>query len=213
PLALTSAATRTAAILTELLAQVKVILSDEAKANMILLRGYAKYQQFPSMVDRFALKPLAIANYPMYRGIARLVGMQVNPLTYTIAEEIAALEENYAKYDFFFLHVKPTDSNGEDGNFAGKVKVIEEVDALLPRVTALNPDVLVITGDHSTPATLKSHSWHPVPAVLAAPTCRPDRVEQFGERACMQGGLGRMPMSHLMALALAHAQRLEKFGA
>ena len=213
PLALTSAATRTAAILTELLAQVKVILSDEAKANMILLRGYAKYQQFPSMVDRFGLKPLAIANYPMYRGIARLVGMQVNPLTYTIAEEIAALEENYAKYDFFFLHVKPTDSNGEDGNFVGKVKVIEEVDALLPRVTALNPDVLVITGDHSTPATLKSHSWHPVPAVLAAPTCRPDRVEQFGERACMQGGLGRMPMSHLMALALAHAQRLEKFGA
>jgi len=213
PLALAPAATRTSAILTELLAQVKEILSDEPKANMILMRGYAKYQQFPSMVDRFGLNPLAIANYPMYRGIARLVGMQVNPLTHTLAEEIGALEENFPRYDFFFLHVKHTDSNGEDGNFAGKVKVIEEVDTLLPRITALNPDVLVVTGDHSTPATLKSHSWHPVPALLAAPTCRPDRVEQFGERACLQGGLGRMPMANLMALALAHAQKLEKFGA
>jgi 2,3-bisphosphoglycerate-independent phosphoglycerate mutase len=180
---------------------------------MILLRGYGKYQQFPSIGSRFGINPLAIANYPMYRGIARLLGMEVHPLTYTIAEEFTALEQNFPQFDFFFMHIKPTDSSGEDGNFDAKVKVIEEVDALIPRLTALNPDVLVVTGDHSTPAALKAHSWHPVPAILFSSTCRPDRVERFGERDCLQGGMGRMPMKHLMALTLAHAQRLTKFGA
>lgn len=213
PRPLAPAAERTSAVLVELLEQTREILANEPKANMILLRGYAKYQQFPSLGSRFGLNPLAIANYPMYRGIARLLGMNVHPLTTTIADEFTALEKSYADYDFFFMHVKPTDSNGEDGNFEGKVKVIEEVDALLPRLTALAPDVLVITGDHSTPAALKSHSWHPVPALLYAPICRPDRVESFGERPCVQGGLGRMPTMNLMALALAHAKRLAKFGA
>ncbi len=213
PRALVPEAARTSAILAELIDKVRETLADEGKANMILLRGYAKYHQFPDMGSRFGLKTLAIANYPMYRGLARLVGMEINPLTHTIAEEFAALEQAFTRYDFFFMHVKPTDSRGEDGNFEAKVKVIEEVDALLPRLSALKPDVLVITGDHSTPAALKSHSWHPVPVLLAAPTCRPDRVESFGERDCIQGGLGRMPMANLMALALAHAQRLTKFGA
>ena len=213
PTALTPAAARTSAILTELIAQVQGVLADEPKANMILLRGYGKYHQFPSMANRFGLKPLAIANYPMYRGLARLVGMDVHPLTHTIAEEFTALEQAFARFDFFFMHVKPTDSKGEDGNFEAKVKVIEEVDALIPRLIALNPAVLVVTGDHSTPAALKSHSWHPVPVLLSSPTCRPDRVERFGERDCLQGEIGRMPMKHLMALALAHAQRLAKFGA
>jgi 2,3-bisphosphoglycerate-independent phosphoglycerate mutase len=149
----------------------------------------------------------------MYRGIARLLGMTIHPLTYTIEEEFAALEQSFRDFDFFFVHIKPTDSSGEDGNFDAKAKVIEEVDALLPRLTALKPNVLVVTGDHSTPAALKSHSWHPVPVILFSDTCRPDRVERFGERDCIRGGLGRMPMVNLMALSLAHARRLAKFGA
>lgn len=206
-------AAETESLLMDLTAQATKVLTDETKANMILLRGYAKYRRFPSITERFGLNPLAIASYPMYRGIARLLGMTVCTSTNTIEEEIVALKDNYGAYDFFFVHVKPTDSRGEDGNFAEKVKVIEQVDALLPQVTSLDPDVLVVTGDHSTPAALASHSWHPVPVILAAKSCRPDRVERFGERDCICGGLGRMPTVHLMGLALAHAQRLEKFGA
>jgi 2,3-bisphosphoglycerate-independent phosphoglycerate mutase len=213
PKALTPEASKTSAILTEVVQKVVIALSDEPKANMILLRGYAKYRQFPSIGSRFGLKSLAIANYPMYRGIARLLGMTVHAMTYTIEEEFAALVENFRNFDFFFMHIKPTDSNGEDGNFDAKVKVIEEVDVLLPRLTALKPDVLVVTGDHSTPAALKSHSWHPVPALLFSDFCRPDRVRRFGERDCILGGLGRMLMSDLMALSLANARRLAKFGA
>ena len=206
-------AAETASLLIDLTAQARKVLYDEPKANMILLRGYARYRRFPSITERFGLNPLAIASYPMYRGIARLLGMTVLTSTNTIEEEIAALKENYGAYDFFFVHIKPTDSRGEDGDFAAKVKVIEQVDALLPQVTGLDPEVLVVTGDHSTPAALASHSWHPVPVILAAKTCRPDRVERFGERDCICGGLGRMPTVHLMGLALAHAQRLVKFGA
>ena len=213
PRALVPEAAETASLLIDLTAQARKVLYDEPKANMMLLRGYARYRRFPSITERFGLNPLAIASYPMYRGIARLLGMTVLTSTNTIEEEIAALKDNYGAYDFFFVHVKPTDSRGEDGDFAAKVKVIEQVDALLPQVTGLDPEVLVVTGDHSTPATLASHSWHPVPVILAAKTCRPDRVERFGERDCIAGGLGRMPTVHLMGLALAHAERLVKFGA
>ena len=213
PRALISAAEPTAALFSEIVDQARKVLSDEARANMILLRGYARYRRYPSLQERFGLNALAIANYPMYRGIARLLGMDIALPTDSINAEMDALQENYAKYDFFFVHVKPTDSRGEDGNFEAKVKVIEEVDTLIPLVTGLKPDVLVVTGDHSTPAVLASHSWHPVPVLLAAETCRPDRVERFGERDCSQGGLGRIPMVYLMGLVLAHARRLEKFGA
>ena len=206
-------AAKTAAIIAELTEKAKDILSDEEKANMILLRGYAKYRRYPGLGERFGLKPLAIANYPMYRGIARLLGMTVNTLTETLKSEFTALRDNYEKYDFFFLHIKPTDSRGEDGDFDAKVKVIEEVDSLLPVITELRPDVLVVTGDHSTPALLSSHSWHPVPVLLSSDTCRPDGVERFGERECIHGGLGRMPTVCLMGVALAHAKRLTKFGA
>jgi 2,3-bisphosphoglycerate-independent phosphoglycerate mutase len=213
PQALIPAAEPTAALFSEIVDQVRKVLSDEARANMILLRGYARYRRYPSLQERFGLNALAIANYPMYRGIARLLGMDIALPTDSINAEMDALQENYAKYDFFFVHVKPTDSRGEDGNFEAKVKVIEEVDTLIPLVTGLQPDVLVVTGDHSTPAVLASHSWHPVPVLLAAETCRPDRVERFGERDCSRGGLGRIPMVYLMGLALAHAKRLKKFGA
>ena len=213
PRALIPAAEPTAALFSEIVDQARKVLFDEARANMILLRGYARYRRYPSIQERFGLNALAIASYPMYRGIARLLGMDIAMPTDSIRAEVDSLRDNYTKYDFFFMHVKPTDSRGEDGNFEAKVKVIEEVDTLIPLVTGLKPDVLVVTGDHSTPAVMASHSWHPVPVLLAAETCRPDRVERFGERDCSQGGLGRIPMVYLMGLALAHAKRLEKFGA
>lgn len=206
-------AQETSGIIAELIRQTKDILADEDKANMILLRGYSRYRKYPSLKERFNLNALAVASYPMYRGIARLLGMEIAPHVETIKDEFMLLRDHFAKYDFFFVHVKPTDSRGEDGNFDAKVKVIEEVDALIPMVTGLGPDVLVVTGDHSTPAALASHSWHPVPVILSSPACRPDRVERFGERDCIGGGIGRMPMERLMGLALAHARRLEKFGA
>ncbi len=211
--ALVPEAEETAAILRELIQKAGNILSDEEKANMMLLRGYSRYRRYPSMQQRFGLDALAIAGYPMYRGIARLLGMMVGPQPSSIREEFDALRDHYGQYDFFFLHIKPTDSRGEDGSFDAKVAVIEEVDSLIPNVLALKPDVLVVTGDHSTPAALASHSWHPVPVLLSSADCRPDRVDRFGERDCITGGLGRMPMMHLMGLALAHARRLEKFGA
>ena len=213
PKALVPEAEETAAILRELIQKAGNILSDEEKANMMLLRGYSRYRRYPSMQQRFGLDALAIAGYPMYRGIARLLGMMVGPQPSSIREEFDALRDHYGQYDFFFLHIKPTDSRGEDGSFDAKVAVIEEVDSLIPNVLALKPDVLVVTGDHSTPAALASHSWHPVPVLLSSADCRPDRVDRFGERDCITGGLGRMPMMHLMGLALAHARRLEKFGA
>ncbi|OPY86294.1 MAG: cofactor-independent phosphoglycerate mutase [Syntrophaceae bacterium PtaU1.Bin231] len=213
PRALVPEAETTAALLRDLAQQARDILRAEPKANMVLLRGYACFHKFPGVGERFGLKPLAVASYPMYRGIARLLGMSVHKPTNTIREEFEALRGAFANYDFFFVHVKPTDSRGEDGQYEQKVKVIEEVDALLPLITDLKPDVLVVTGDHSTPAALASHSWHPVPVLLSAGTCRPDRVERFGESDCLAGGLGRMPMKQLMAVALAHAGKLEKFGA
>jgi 2,3-bisphosphoglycerate-independent phosphoglycerate mutase len=149
----------------------------------------------------------------MYRGLAKLVGMQVLETGATIAEEMATLKENYADYDFFFLHIKGTDSAGEDGDFERKVKLIEEVDNSIPVLTGLKPEVIVVTGDHSTPATLRGHSWHPLPVVLYSKWCRPDRVGGFSESACISGGLGRLPATQLMPLAMAHALKLAKFGA
>ena len=213
PAALIPQAKKTAAIIRELTEKMKNILADEETANAILLRGYARYRRFPSMAERFGLKPLAIASYPMYKGIARLLGMELACQTQTIEEEIKALLDNYQAHDFFFIHIKYTDSLGEDGQFAEKVKVIEKIDTFVPDICALNPDVLVVTGDHSTPAVMSGHSWHPVPVLLSATTCRPDAATSFGERACITGGLGRMPMKCLMGLALAHAGKLQKFGA
>jgi 2,3-bisphosphoglycerate-independent phosphoglycerate mutase len=213
PRAVVPEAGSTADLLDELIGKARSVLADEEKANMLLLRGYSRYRTFPGLRERFKLRALAVAGYPMYRGIARLLGMEIAAQTDSIEEEFSVLQKNFPKYDFFFVHVKPTDSRGEDGNFDAKVKVIEEVDALVPMITDLGPDVLVVTADHSTPSALASHSWHPVPVMLSSGTCRPDRVDRFGERDCLSGGLGRMPMVYLMGLALAHARRLEKFGA
>jgi 2,3-bisphosphoglycerate-independent phosphoglycerate mutase, archaeal form len=211
--ALIPAAENTAAAVRELSDKIRDVLAQEEKANVMLLRGYARYRTFPSMAERFGLNPLAVASYPMYKGIARLLGMTLAQETTTIEEEIQALASNWSSFDFFYVHVKTTDSRGEDGNFPEKVKAIEKVDSLLPEICTLNPDVLVVTGDHSTPAAMAGHSFHPVPVLLWAKTCRPDGATSFGESACLTGGLGRMPMKYLMGVALAHAGKLQKFGA
>ncbi|MFH1626023.1 MAG: 2,3-bisphosphoglycerate-independent phosphoglycerate mutase [Pseudomonadota bacterium] len=203
----------TARLVSDFLIQAKSILADEKKANMLLLRGFAKHRDYPSLEMRFGLRSVAIATYPMYKGIARLLGMSVLPSLESIEDELRALKDQYNNYDFFYLHIKQTDSRGEDGDFDGKVKVIEEVDGLLPRVTELKPDVLVVTGDHSTPAKWGAHSWHPLPVILNSRFCRVDGVKRFDEISCIQGGLGRQPTVNLMAIALANAGRLAKFGA
>ena len=206
-------AQKTALIIKDLISQIRKILAKKNPANMILLRGFAKHRQYATLQERFKLRSLAIANYPMYRGVAKLVGMDLNPVTPDLSSQIEALKNRIAEYDFFFVHVKYTDSRGEDGDFDGKVKVIEQVDKLIPQITRLNPDVFVVTGDHSTPAIFKNHSWHPVPVLLHAKTARVDLVEKFDEISCITGGLGRQPALNLMGLILAHAHRLIKYGA
>lgn len=211
--ALAPQAAGTAELVNQFIEQARRILADAHPANMVLLRGFATYPTLPTMDQVYGLRPAAIAAYPMYRGLAKLVGMTALPTGPALADEFAALERAWADHDFFYLHVKKTDSAGEDGDFTRKVAAIEEADALVPRLMALGPDVVVVTGDHSTPAVLKAHSWHPVPILLAARTCRPDGTERFGERACARGSLGRFPAVDIMPLSLAHAQRLTKFGA
>jgi len=177
------------------------------------MRGIAQRPDIPTFEEVYGLHPGAVAVYPMYRGLARLVGMDVLDAGTTLDDQMARLEAVWNDYDFFFVHYKYTDSTGEDGDFEAKVARIEDLDAALPRVTALNPDVVIVTGDHSTPSKLRSHSWHPVPVVLTAESCRFDACDRFGESDCLQGGLGQFEAKYLMMQALAHAGRLEKFGA
>ena len=180
---------------------------------MITLRGIAKRPPIPQFEEVYRLRAGAIAVYPMYRGLARLVGMTIFSPGTKLADQLEALRRHWDDADFFFVHYKYTDAAGEDGDFERKVACIEELDAAIPAIADLGPDVLIVTGDHSTPATLRSHSWHPVPVLLAASTCRPDAATSFGERACLQGGLGQIEAKYLLPLALAHAGRLAKFGA
>ena len=212
-IALSAEATRAASIANEFIARAKAALADQYPTNMVLLRGFAKYPDFPKMGEVFGLKAAAIAAYPMYRGLAKVVGMEPLATGATIEEEFFALIDHYNSYDYFFLHVKEADIAGEDGDFDRKVRVIEEVDRALPRLIGLDPDVIIVSGDHSTPAVLKGHSWHPVPFLLRSQWCRPDGVEEFSERACCLGALGRFPATDVMPLALANALKLDKFGA
>lgn len=190
------------------------VLEDEQPANGIMLRGFALTPVIPSFKERFGVNAAAIAVNGMYRGVARLAGMQVLDVNGTsLADEFTTLEAAWDAFDFFYLHFKKTDTCGEAGDFDGKVRAIEEFDLLLPRLLALNPDVVVIGGDHSSPAVMKSHSWHPVPLLLYAANCRSDGRREFGERACAAGSLGAIPAMQVMPLAMAHADRFEKFGA
>jgi 2,3-bisphosphoglycerate-independent phosphoglycerate mutase len=188
-------------------------LKNEHPANAVLLRGFAKMIHIPNFDEAYKLKAAAIALYPMYRGLASLVGMDVLKTGDNVESEFKTLQENYSKYDYFFMHIKATDSRGEDGDFASKVKVIEEVDKLIPMLTSLKPDVIVVTGDHSTPAVLHGHSWHPVPLLISAKNCRFDNSKRFGEKECVSGGLGRISAQQIMPLALANAGKLIKYGA
>ena len=210
--ALDSGSERSASLMRGILDQIQVILTDEQVVTGMLARGFAAYEGYPTFEERYGLRALAIAQYPMYRGVARLVGMDVNEIPANPSELVALLEKYFDDYDFFFLHFKYTDSRGEDGDFDGKVKAIESVDPLIPRIQELGPEVLVVTGDHSTPATLKAHSWHSVPVLIASPWARPTGG-RFGETDCRKGDLGTFEGKHLMTLALAHAGRLAKFGA
>ena len=207
------ASDRTAAAANAFVEGAKRVLAGHAPTNGVTLRGFANSPSIESFPSLYGLKSAAIAVYPMYRGLARLVGMDILDAGQTLGDQMARLEQVWQDYDFFFLHYKYTDSTGEDGNFPAKVQVIEQLDAAVPRIRALKPDVLIVTGDHSTPSLMKSHSFHPVPTLLHAGTCRPDEVTEFGERHCLRGGLGQFQAKHLMLLAMAHAGRLGKYGA
>ena len=213
PAPVTPAAQRTADIAKEFVRQARAILADEKKANGMVLRGFAAKPQLPSYLDLYGLRAAAIAVYPMYKGLAQLAGMTLVGKAQSLDEQIDELAKCWNDYDFFFMHFKYTDSTGEDGAFEQKVKRIEELDRAIPRIEKLQPDVLIVTGDHSTPSKLKSHSWHPVPTLLVADTCRPDGLEKFSERDCLRGGFGQFPAKHLMLLAMAHALRFGKYGA
>lgn len=211
--ALSPQARRTAQIVNEFLTRAKSQLRGEASANMVLLRGFSRLPHIPSFNQVYKLKAAAIATYPMYRGLARLVGMEVLHGGENLREEVDCLREHFADYDFFFVHFKDTDLRGEDGNFGDKVRAIEEFDEVLPDVLSLEPEVLIVTGDHSTPAILGAHSWHPVPFMLRSRWCFPDDVVEFSEKACLAGGLGRFAAIEIMPLAMANALKLDKFGA
>jgi 2,3-bisphosphoglycerate-independent phosphoglycerate mutase len=204
---------RAASLLSTFVDQARALLKNDHPANMVTLRGIARRPPIPQFDEVYKLRAGAIAVYPMYRGLARLVGMRILDAGSTYAEQIDALRRHWNDADFFFVHYKYTDAAGEDGDFQRKVRCIEEVDAGVAEIVALGPDVLIVTGDHSTPSLMRSHSWHPVPVLLAARSCRPDRVTQFGEEHCLRGGLGRVEAKYLLPLAMAHAGRLAKFGA
>jgi 2,3-bisphosphoglycerate-independent phosphoglycerate mutase len=203
----------TAAIVNDYLKRATEVLKPFYPANTILLRGFSKIPDIPAMSDRFKLRPAAIATYPMYRGLATLVGMEVLETGETIKEEVEILKRYFDRYDFFYLHFKKPDMAGEDGDFRMKMKAFGEIDRILPSILKLKPDVLVITGDHSTPSLLKSHSWHPNPILLYSKYIRPDGTRRFTERHCQKGGLGRFPAVDVIPLMLANGLKLKKFGA
>jgi len=213
PEALDPAAKRTAEAVSELGLQVRSVLAGEARANGLLLRGFDTLRELPSFRDRYGLAAAAVAVYPMYRGVSKLLGMDVLGRPSSLDDQLGLLRDAWSDYDYFFFHHKATDSAGEDGDRARKVAAIEALDAALPAIRELGPDVLVVSGDHSTPTQMAAHSWHPVPVVLSAPRCGVDDVTAFGERHGLRGGLGLRPTKDLMAIMLANAGRLAKYGA
>ncbi|MCA9102172.1 MAG: 2,3-bisphosphoglycerate-independent phosphoglycerate mutase, partial [Planctomycetales bacterium] len=213
PRAHDEASQRTADAAAQFVAQAQKLLADQPKANGLTLRGFSARPNIRHFDEVYGLRAAAIAVYPMYRGLAQLVGMTLVGEAKTLSEQVEVLAKYWNDYDFFFLHFKYTDATGEDGNFDGKVARIEEFDAIIPAVEALGPDVLIVTGDHSTPSRLKSHSWHPVPTILASEVCRTDACTAFGERDAVHGGLGQFEAKYLLPLALANAGRLGKYGA
>jgi 2,3-bisphosphoglycerate-independent phosphoglycerate mutase len=211
--ALDPEAKRTADLVAEVDAQIRRVLASEPKAHVVLFRGFDTHRELPGFGERYGLRAAAVAIYPMYRGIARLLGMEVLGRPADLAEQLAIMRESWNDYDYFFLHHKYTDSAGEDGDRARKIAAIETLDASVPEIRALGPDVIAVSGDHSTPSQMAAHSWHPVPALLWSERCGRDEVDTFGEKDCLRGGLGIRPTKDLMAFMLANAGRLQKYGA
>lgn len=213
PKGLNSSSEKVAEVAKKFIERAREILKDEEKANFVLLRGFSALPDIPTFEQRYGLKAVSVAVYPMYRGITKLLGMETVKVEGDIKEEIDTVKQVYKDYDYVFLHIKKTDSYGEDGNFEGKVRKIEEFDKYLPDILSLNPDVLVITGDHSTPSLLRAHSWHPVPLLIKSPYVLGGTSMAFTERECLKGELGIIPATSIMPLVLANALRLRKYGA
>jgi 2,3-bisphosphoglycerate-independent phosphoglycerate mutase len=203
----------TAALVNRWLGEARKVLASHEPANMALLRGFAKRPSWPSMPETCKLRAAAVAHYPMYRGLAKLVGMEALPVGPTLEDSIATLRENWDRFDYFFVHYKHTDTAGEDGDYGRKVEKLKEVDDAIEGITGLKPDVLMITGDHSTPATMAGHSWHPVPFMLTSKWGRGDVCESFNEVDLLRGSLGTFPAKEALPLAMAHAGRFRKYGA
>ena len=205
-------ATRTAGLVNEFVAQAGKLLAEEERANMVLLRGFARLPDLPPMGEVYRLNTAGIAAYPMYRGLAEVAGMKVIPTGHTFGDEVETLRQNFNNHDFFFIHYKPADAAGEDGDFDGKVKCLEDLDPFIPQIRELEPDVFVVAGDHSTPAIMAAHSWHPVPFMLHSKLTRGEGVPGFNERTCAQGSVGSILATQVMLLAMSHAGKLNKYG-
>ncbi len=209
---LTPEAEKTASAVNQFVAEAGRLLSEEEPANMVLLRGWAQLPHLPPMGDVYRLNPAGIAAYPMYRGLATVAGMEIIPTGHTFADEVETMHQHYKDHDFFFIHYKPADAAGEDGDFDAKVKRLEELDPLIPLIRELEPDVFMVAGDHATPAIMAAHSWHPVPFMINSQLTRGEGVKSFDERACGLGSIGSIPATNVMLLALSHAGKLTKFG-
>ena len=210
--ALKPEAQKTADIVNEFVNQAAHLISEEDRANMLLLRGFAQMPSLPPMGEVYRLDPAAIAAYPMYRGLATVAGMNVIPTGHTFADEVDTLRANWDKHDFFFIHYKPADAAGEDGDFYAKVKCLEELDPFIPQILELEPDVLMVAGDHATPAIMAAHSWHSVPFMLHSKLTKGQGVPTFDEKACALGAIGSIPATSVMVLGLSHAGKMTKFG-
>jgi 2,3-bisphosphoglycerate-independent phosphoglycerate mutase len=204
---------KTAAVIADFFKQALAALAGKKPANGFLLRGIAHQPEIPTFEERYSLKPACLAVYPMYKGLAQLVGMTKIEGPQTIAEQFQRYLAEYDNYNYFFIHYKYTDMHGEDGNFAAKKKAIEEFDAALPILLQKRPDVLAITGDHSTPCALKGHSWHPQPVLLHSACSGSDKLERFTETGANLGSLGIFEAKYLMRLMQANARMFDKFGA
>lgn len=203
----------TAELVREVVDIAEATLRDQPQANHILLRGFSQRPRLAQLLDIFSARFGAFAGYPLYRGVASACGMTDVPARKQPAQLFADVAASWSDFDFFFIHVKQTDQAGEDGDLAAKVAVLEEVDRALPTLTDLAPDVLAVTADHSTPAPMRGHSWHPVPLVIAGQHAFVDDVTRFDEASAIAGHLGLLPSTALMGLLFAHAGRLAKFGA
>ena len=211
--ALSADGERSSALVREWITQAREILGGRERGNGVLLRGWSKRPDMPPFPELWKLRAAAVTVYPMYRGVAKLCGMDSIEGAHSFAEQLDLVAEHWDEYDFFFVHYKYTDSAGEDGDFNRKVEAINQFDAALPKLLALQPNVLVVTGDHSTPAVLAAHSWHPVPLLLWGDYVRSDHGYHFNDPACATGELGTFPAKEVLPIAFAHAGRLAKYGA